>query len=286
MAHLIRVVNYNPQRLYAAISVVTAAAIVRCKIRRIAARRVWDHECRHGAIPSESANEFCVASVDCRGEIRILRGLARLELEGLVFSLKRRNLVLSEEVENRVCAVALCVYDVARRAVYSVCDVTGALREIVVHAVDGTLNAAAAVLEVEAEVGNASVDAIEALTQCLLYSRLTQFKVVEVVQDGAVVESDSHVVGSCQFADVITELGISATEAIAAPAVVAPAEKQKNQNPCPIATEETVAVAVATTIRGVAPHCVPGSKAVTIFVHNIISFLFYLICVRTTYFCV
>lgn len=212
-----------------------------------------------------------------------MRGLARLELEGLVFSLKRRNLVLSEEVENRVCAVALCVYDVACRAVYSVCDVASALREIVVHAVDGTLNAAAAVLEVEAEVGNASVDAIETLTQCLLYSCLTEFKVVEVVQDSAVVESYSHVVGRCQFAEVIAELGISATEAIAAPTVVAPAEKQKNQNPRPVATEETVAVAVA--VGSVTTSKVTAHKAVIIVVHNFVSFLFYLICVRTTYFC-
>lgn len=235
----------------------------------IAARRVWDHECRHGAIPSESANEFRVASVNCRGEIRVLRGLARLELEGLVFSLKRRNLVLSEEVENRVCAVALRVYDVARRAVYSVCDVTSALREIVIYALNRGLRLAAAVLEVEAEVGNASVDAIESLTQCLLYSCLTEFKVVEVVQDSAVVESDSHVVGRCQFADVITEIGISATEANATPAVVAPAEEQKNQNPRPIAAEETVAVAVA--VGSVTTSKVAAHKAVIVFVHSIKS---------------
>ena len=262
-----------------ATAVVAAIPIAVCSVAAVGIRH---YERRNGAIPAESADEFCVASVDCCGEIRVLRGLARLELEGLVFSLKRRNLVLSEEVENCVCAVALRVYNITGRAIDCVRDVTSALREIVVHAVDCALRLAAAVLEVEAEVGNARVDAVEALTKRLLYSCLTEFKVVEVVQDSAVVESDSHVVGRCQFADVITELGISATEAIAAPAVVAPAEKQKNQNPCPIATEETVAVAVA--VGSVTTSKVAAHEAVIIFVHNFVSFWFYLICVRTTYF--
>lgn len=248
----------------------------------IAARRVWHHERRHRAIPSESANEFGVASVDCRGEIRVLRGLARLEFEGLVLRLKRRDFVLSEEVENRVCSVALAVDYIAGRAIDCVCDVTSALREIVVYALNRGLRLAAAVLEVKPKIRDASIHSVKSLTKCLLYSCLTEFKVVEVVQDSAVVESDSHVVGRCQFADVITELGISATEAIAAPAVVAPAEKQKNQNPCPIATEETVAVAVA--VGSVTTSKVAAHEAVIIFVHNFVSFWFYLICVRTTYF--
>ena len=188
----------------------------------------------------------------------------------MVFGLKRRNLVLSKEVENRVCAVALCVYDVACRAVYGVCDVTSALREIVVHALNRGQRLAAAVLEVKPKIRDAGIHSVKPLTKCLLYSRLTEFKVVEVVQDSAVVEPDSHVVGRCQFADVITELGISDTEAIAAPAVVAPAEKQKNQNPRPIATEETVAVAVA--VGSVTTGKVTGHEAVTIFVHNFVSF--------------
>ena len=260
-----------------ATAVVAAIPIAVCAV---ATRRIRHDECRDGAIPAEPADEFCVSCVDCRGEIRVLRGLARLELEGLVFSLKRRNLVLSEEVENRVCAVALCVYDVARRAVYGVCDVTSALREIVVHALNSGLRLATAVLEVEAEVGNAGVDTIETLTQCLLYSCLTEFKVVEVVQDSAVVESDSHVVGCCQFADVITELGISAAEAVSAPTIVAPSEEQEDKNPRPVAAKEAVAITIA--VRGVSAHSVAGSKAVTIFVHTI-SLLFCLFNMRAHY---
>lgn len=127
----------------------TAAAVVAAipiAVCAVATRRVWHYERRDGAIPTEPANEFCVASVDCRGEIRVLGGLARLELEGLVLGLKRCDFVLSEEVENCVCAVALAVNYVASRAVNCVCDVTSAFREIVVHAVDSALRCAAIVL--------------------------------------------------------------------------------------------------------------------------------------------
>ena len=259
-----------------------AAVIRRRKVRRIATRRVWHYERRYGAIPAESANEFCVASVDCRGEVRVLRSLARLELEGLVLGLKCCDFVLGEEIENRVCAVALRVYNVAGRTVDCVCDVTSALREIVVHAVDGALDATAAALEVEPEVGNARVDAVKSLTQSLLDARLTEFKVVEVVQDGTVVEADSHIVSRREFADVVAELGISAAEAVSAPTIIAPAEEQEDKNPRPVSAEETVAVAVA--VGSVTTCEVTAHKAVTIFVHNFVSFLVYLICVRATYF--
>ena len=280
MAHLVRIVNYNPQRLYAAIPVVTTAAVGRRKVRRIATRRVWHYERRHGAISSKPANEFCVACVDCRGEICVLRGLARLELEGLVLGLKRCDFVLSEEVENRICAVALRVYNVTGRVVDCVCDVTSALREIVVHALNCGLRLAAAVLEVEPEVGNARVDAVKSLTQSLLDARLTEFKVVEAVQDGTVVEADSHVVGRCEFADVIAKLGISAAEAVSAPTIVAPAEEQQDKNPRPVASEEAIAVAVA--VGGVTTCEVAAHKAVIIFVHTI-SLLFCLFNMRARY---
>lgn len=253
-----------------ATAVVVAISVAVCAVATV---RIRHYECRDGAISAESANEFCVASVDCRGEIRVLRGLTRLEFEGLVLGLEGCNLVLRKEIEDCVCSVALAVNYVASRVVNCVCNVTSALREVVVHAVDGALRLAAAVLEVEPEVGNARVDAVEALTKRLLEARLTKFEVIEIVQHSTIVESDSHVVGRCQFADVITELGISAKEAIAAPTIVAPTEEQEDKNPCPVATEEAVSVTVATAIRGVASYCVSGSKAVTIFVHNFVSFM-------------
>lgn len=245
-------------------------AAITIAVCAVAAVRVRDYKSGHGAIPSESANEFCVASVDCRGEIRVLRGLACLEFEGLVLRLKRRNLVLSKEIENCVCAVALGIYNVTGRVVNCVRDVTSALCKIIVHAVDGTLNAAAAILKVEPKIRDASIHSVKSLTKCLLYSRLTEFKVVEAVQDSAVVESDSHVVGRCQFADVIAELGAATTETVSAPTIVAPAEEQEDKNPRPVATEETVAVAVGSVTT-----CeVTAHKAVTIFVHNFVSFFF------------
>lgn len=252
--------------------VVVAIAISVCAV---AAVRIRHDERRDGAISAEPADEFCVSCVDCRGEIRVLRGLARLELEGLVLGLEGCNLVLRKEIENCVCSVALGVYNVTSRAVDCVCDVTSALREIVVHALNRGLRLAAAVLEVEPEVGNARVDAVKSLTQSLLDTRLTEFKVVEVVQDGTVVESDSHVVGRCEFADVVAELGISAAEAVSAPTIVAPAEEQEDKNPRPVAAEEAVSIAVAVAVGSVTTCEVAAHKAVIIFVHTIsLLFLF------------
>lgn len=203
-----------------------------------------------------------------------------MELEGLVLGLESCNLVLRKEIENCVCSVALAVDYVASRAVDCVRDVTSALREIVVHAVYGALDATAAVLEVEPEVGNARVDAVKSLTQRLLDARLTEFKVIEVVQDGTVVEADSHVVGRCELSDVIAKLGAAAIETVAAPTIVAPAEEQKDKNPRPVASEEAVAITVA--VGGISTRKVTAHKAVIIFVHTI-NLLFCLFNMRARY---
>lgn len=274
---------FNAQCAECHASAPTAAAVVAAipiAVCAVATRRVWHYERRDGAIPTEPANEFCVASVDCRGEVRVLRGLARLELERLVLGLKRCDFVLSEEVENCVCAIALAVNYVASRAVDCVRDVTSALREIVVHALNCGQRLAAAVLEVEPEIGNARVDAVEPLTQSLLEARLTEFKVVEVVQDSTVVEADRYVVGCCELADVISKLGAADTETVSAPTIVAPAEEQKDKNPRPVASEEAIAVAVA--VGSVTTCEVAAHKAVIIFVHTI-SLLFCLFNMRARY---
>lgn len=252
----------------AAAVVVVAIAISVCAVATV---RIRHYECRNGAIFAEPANEFCVSCVDCRSEIRVLGGLARLELEGLVLGLKRCDFVLGKEVENRICAVALRVYNVTGRAIDCVRNVTSALREIVVHALNCGQRLAAAVLKVEPEIGDARVDSVESLTQCLLNACLTEFKVVEVVQDGTVVETDCHVIGRCEFAEVIAKLGISAAEAVSAPSIVAPTEEQEDKNPRPVASEETVAVTVA--VGSVTTCEVAAHKAVIIFVHNFVSFM-------------
>lgn len=117
----------------------------------------------------------------------VLRKLCR---ECRVFSLQTRYFLLREEVKYRVCAVTLTVDDVSRAGIDSVCDVARVLREIVINTVNSTLGLTATILLFIAELTNGVLYAVlrlqhrrvyaaEPLTQRLLYSRLTEFKVVE-----------------------------------------------------------------------------------------------------------
>lgn len=81
--------------------------------------------------------------VNQRTGLRILRKLCR---KRCVLRLKRGNLLLREEVKNRVRSVALAVDNIARAGVDGVRDVAGVLRHVVIHAVNSALRLAAILL--------------------------------------------------------------------------------------------------------------------------------------------
>lgn len=182
--------TYRRKLAAATATAVATAPVICAEIWSIATIRVWNKITGNRAIPAEPAYKFRIACVDCRGEICVLRRLRSRKFQRLIFCLQRGNLILREEIEDCVRAVALCVDNVARAGVDGVRNIAGVLRHVVINAVDSTLRLAAAVLLLIAELADSILYAVlrlqhsrvyaaEPLTQRLLNTRLTEFQVVE-----------------------------------------------------------------------------------------------------------
>ena len=181
----------------------------------IAAVGVRNHESGNGAITTQTADQFGGLCLLICGDKCVLCGLRSLELQGLVLGGQSGNLILSQEVQD-CTAVRICVVDnVTGGAVDGVLEGTGVGLVLVSYTINGTLGGAAAIgnlmadgveaiLHIVAQVADSIANAIESLqdggiyavkslAQGLLDASLTQSKIVQVGQNGGIVEAGGQI---------------------------------------------------------------------------------------------
>src|SRR5699024_1219686 len=164
--------------------------------------------------------------VNQRTGLRILRKLCR---KRCVLRLKRGNLLLREEVQNRVRSVALAVDNIARAGIDSVRNIAGIFCHIVVYAIDGTLGLAAAVSELIANLcktlfacvlrlQNCGIYAAKSLAKRLLNACLTEFQVVKRRKRCVLRKTYCNVVARRNLAELVVQIAAAIAVSTEAPA--------------------------------------------------------------------
>lgn len=193
--------TYRRKLAAATATAVATAPVICAEIWSIATIRVWNKITGNRAIPAEPAYKFRIACVDCRSEICVLRRLRSRKFQRLIFRLKRGNLILREEIEDCVRAVALCVDNVARAGVDGILNIAGIFCHAVLNillsrfqitaagsklapklikcALNGISELANALVNLIVSLHNSGIYTVKSLAQSLLNTRLTEFQVVE-----------------------------------------------------------------------------------------------------------
>lgn len=114
----------------------------------------------------DAPNQLRGLSVRHGSKIRVLCGLAGLELQRLILRLEGGDLILSQEIQDFTSTSVLAVNDISCAILDGILDGAGVGRHVVVHAVDSALGLAAAVLCLSGHVAHLRLDAVEALEKC------------------------------------------------------------------------------------------------------------------------
>ena len=218
-----RIINYNPYCLAVAVAGVA-------EIGELHRSGRLHHIGGHGIVAAQPTDQLRLVSVHGGGQIRILSGLAGLELERLILSGESCNLVLSQEVQDGPAVGVLVVNDVPGGVLDGVLSSCGAGSDIIPHTLDSALGLAAArsklrsqavksLLGVVPKLAHGSINAVEAAGDRVADGGLA---VLETVQREALID-----VGACGIP--LESRAVRPAETAAEAAIAAPSKHAKNQ---------------------------------------------------------
>lgn len=133
----------------------------------------------NGAIIASATDDLSRGSVDSRTDNGVLVGLRSAQAQGLILALERVNLALHHEVHKSAIIGILIVNDVAGAALDRIAQIAELGRKVVVHAINGALSLAAAILHRIPKIAESLLVLIAQSANRVVYS-------VEATHDGIV----------------------------------------------------------------------------------------------------